>query len=390
MRCATVGELRAYLDRELPSVEMDRMAQHLTSCVSCEAEMESLRANASAVRSALDLVAPAASDGRVPAWRPAGNRLNGREDGPVTHGGGVFDMIGRFLGQATASRARLATTAVTVFVAMALLFTLPPVQTAASSFLSVFRVNKFVAIAVDPSSLPNLASPSDLGTLKTTGDHSMKQVTLAEAQSAAGFTMRTPATLPGNLEATPRSTMTTGAFSMTFTPDLKKVRAYLTSIGASNVKLPDKLDGAPITVQMSPSIALLYTEKGGIDRAPDGTLRPVAGQKFLYVGATSSPTVNVPDGVDVDQVRSQLLSVPGLPADLVNQLKSIDDWRNTVVVPVVKGKSRDVTVQGSQGVLIQENGGPGETLLWQKDGMVYTMTGNVSESEILAAANSMK
>ncbi len=299
-------------------------------------------------------------------------------------------MIGRFLGQATASRARLATTAVTVFVAMALLFTLPPVQTAASSFLSVFRVNKFVAIAVDPSSLPNLASPSDLGTLKTTGDHSMKQVTLAEAQSAAGFTMRTPATLPGNLEATPRSTMTTGAFSMTFTPDLKKVRAYLTSIGASNVKLPDKLDGAPITVQMSPSIALLYTEKGGIDRAPDGTLRPVAGQKFLYVGATSSPTVNVPDGVDVDQVRSQLLSVPGLPADLVNQLKSIDDWRNTVVVPVVKGKSRDVTVQGSQGVLIQENGGPGETLLWQKDGMVYTMTGNVSESEILAAANSMK
>lgn len=295
-------------------------------------------------------------------------------------------MLRNLLGQATASRTRLATSAIALFVAMTLLLSLAPVQTAASSFLSVFRVKKFVAVAIDPSSLPNLNSPSQLGALKTVGDKTPKQVSLAQADSTAGFNMQTPATLPGGLEATPRSTTVTDAFSVTFTADLKKVRAYLASIGASDVKLPDNLDGAPITVQMSPAISLLYTEKGAVDRTPEGTVKPQVGQKFLYVGATTSPTINVPDGLNVDQVRSELLKVPGLPPEL----KSIEDWRNTVVVPVVKGKSHDVTVQGVQGVLVQADAGQGNTLLWLKDGIVYTMTGNYSEAEILVAANSMK
>jgi len=386
MACATISELRAYLDGELPDVEMDRLAQHLASCVSCEAELRGLRVNASVARTALDLSAPSAQEMPAPSWSRIRDRVDGREDHPVTHDWGVFDMLRNLLGQATASRTRLATSAIAVFVAMTLLLSLAPVQTAASSFLSVFRVKKFVAVAIDPSSLPNLNSPSQLGALKTVGDETPKQVSLAQADSTAGFNMQTPATLPGGLEATPRSTTVTGAFSVTFTPDLKKVRAYLASIGASDVKLPDNLDGAPITVQMSPAISLLYTEKGAVDRTPEGTVKPQVGQKFLYVGATTSPTINVPDGLNVDQVRSELLKVPGLPPEL----KSIEDWRNTVVVPVVKGKSHDVTVQGVQGVLVQADAGQGNTLLWLKDGIVYTMTGNYSEAEILVAANSMK
>lgn len=299
-------------------------------------------------------------------------------------------MIGNLLGQAVRGRMRLVTTVVVVFVAMTFLFSLAPVQTAASSFLSVFRVKQFVAVTVDPSSLPNLASPSELGTFKQVGDHSMKQVTLAQAESAAGFKMQMPTTFPSGIESSPRATTLMGASSVTFTPDLKKVRAYLAGIGASNVKLPDNLDGAPITLQTQPAVAVLYTEKGGYEQQAGSIPKPLAGQKFLYVGATTSPTVNVPDGIDVNQVRAELLKVPGLPTDLVNQLKSIDDWTNTVVVPVVKGTSKNVTVQGVQGVLVQEDKGPGLSLFWLKDGVVYTVSSNVSEGELLSAANSMK
>lgn len=55
--------------------------------------------------------------------------------------------------------------------------------------------------------------------------------------------------------------------------------------------------------------------------------------------------------------------MPGLPPDLVRQLKSIEDWRNTVVVPVVNGKSREVTVQGEKGLLISEDNGAGWSAL---------------------------
>ena len=85
-----------------------------------------------------------------------------------------------------------------------------------------------------------------------------------------------------------------------------------------------------------------------------------------------------------------MLSIPSLPPELVSQLKSITDWQNTVIVPVVKGTSKDVTVQGTQGVLVTEAKGPGMTLLWQKGGIVYVVSGNVPESDLLAAANSMK
>lgn len=390
MTCATIGELRAYLDGELSPGEMDRLARHVASCVSCEVELEGLRANASVVRTALDLASPSALEASVPSWSRIRDRLDGRENHPVTRAWRVSEMVRNLLHQATASRARLATSAVAIFVAMALLFSLSPVQTAASGFLSVFRVEKFVAVTVDPNSLPNLKSLSDLGTIKTTGSRSMKEVPLAQAESTVGFKVPIPTSLPSGLQKTPMFTSVTGAYGVTFTPNLAKIKAYLASINASNVKLPDNIDGQPITVQVQPAVAMLYAEPGAISQTPDGMPKPGPGQKYLYVGATTSPTISVPAGVDVSQVRDALLSIPSLPPDLVSQLKSITDWQNTVIVPVAKGTSKDVQVQGTQGVLVTEAKGPGLTLLWKKDNVVYVLSGNVSESELLAAANSMK
>jgi len=390
MECARTGELRAFLDDELSGSETAALEAHLVSCASCRAELEALRENALVARSAMDLLAPVPSKLLAANWSQIRARTEGRARGPVTVVSEVSRMMRGLLSFAGGSRLRLAASAVVALVAVSLLFTLSPVQTAASGFLSLFRVKQFVAVTVDPSSLPNLAAPKDLGSLNFIGDRQPKSVsTLAEASKAVGFTVPIPTTLPAGLESTPRSLMVTGAFSATFTPDIKKVRAYLSSIGASDVKLPDNLDGAPISLQVSPAVSVLYTEKGGVSRSPDGTVRPQVGQRFLYLGATTSPTLNVPDGIDVEQIRTELLKVPGLPPELVNQLRAVQDWRNTVVVPVVKGTSKDVTVQGEKGLLISASDGQGETLLWLKGNVVYTMTGNVSEAELLAAANSL-
>jgi hypothetical protein len=283
----------------------------------------------------------------------------------------------------------MAVSAAAVIVAVALLFTLSPVQTLASSFLSIFRVQKLAVVTVDPSTMPKFADPGQLGTFTSTGDKSPKQISLTDAKKLSSIRVATPTNLPSGLLADPKVTVT-GAQSVTFVPDLKKVRAYLSSIGANDVKLPDNLDGAAINLQVPQAVRLLYTEKGAVENGADGSAQPVAGSRFMFLGITSSPTMSVPDGVNVEQIRTEMLKIPGLPADMVNQVKSIDDWRNTLIVPAIKGSSREVTVQGVKGVLYSDANNRGTGLMWLKDGQIYALSGSLSESEIMSVANSIQ
>lgn len=388
MGCVERGDLRAFLDEELPGAERVRIEEHLLSCTSCCNELEALRVNAAFAMTAFDRVAPRPVEVPQPSWSRIRARAEGRR--PVTPGWGLSQMLRNLFGFAGGSRLRAAASTATVLAIVALLFTFSPVQTVASSFLSIFRVQKFVAVQVDPSSLPKMAAPGELGSLTTTGNFNPRQVTAAEAEKAIGFKAPAPGTLPAGIESNPRAFTVTEARSTTFTPDLKKVRAYLSSIGAADVKLPENLDGASITLQLPAGVQVLYAEKGAINSSSEGVPIPAQGQKFLYVGATGSPTLDVPEGLDVEQIRAQALKMPGLPAELVSQLKAVDDWRSTVVVPVVKGTSREVKVQGATGLAITQPDGKGTSLLWPKDGRIYAVSGSFGEAELLAVANSIK
>lgn len=390
MGCVDRGELRAYLDGELAAGRGALVESHLASCDSCRQECEALGRNASFARSAMDGLAPLPSQLPMPRLSGVRDVVRRGEMSPVTPLERIGDMMKNLARNVAGSKMRLAGAALASLVLVGLLFTLSPVQTLASGFLSIFRVQKFVAVTVDPSSLPDLTSPEQLGSFSTTGSGKPRTVSVDEASKDVGFRVAGPTTLPAGLEPTPRSVVAADGYTISYVPDMEKVNRYLATIGATDVKLPARLDGATITLQMPPSAQLLYLEKGAVDRSADGKMMPRVGQKFLFLGMTTSPTLTVPDGIDLEQVRTELLKIPGLPADLVSQLKSIQDWKSTVVVPVVKGTSRDVTVQGEKGLLVTSPDGQGRHLVWLKGGVVYAMSGSVSEAEIIAAAESIK
>jgi len=395
MGCLDSGELRAFLDGERAGEAKGRAEGHFADCAACRNELEALRINASFAQSTLERLAPSAAEMPRLQWSQIRDRAEARGNRPVTRVWGLSEMFEVFLRFAGGSRLRVAASTIAALVIVALVFTLSPVQTLASSFLSIFRVQKFVALQVDPTSMPKLASPNELGSFTTTGDHkAVKAANQAEAEKATGLKLSLPANVPAGLEASPRAITVTGASSVTYKPDLNKLRAYLSTLGATDVKLPDNLDGAPITMQVAPTEVAIYLEpdnrNGGVVRSGDGMPVPEAGQKFLYVGASSSPTLTVPDGLDVDQIRNELLKVPGLPQDLVSQLKSISDWRSTVVVPVVKGQSHEVTVQGQSGLMITQSDGKSTSVIWPSNGAIYAVSGSFSEAETLAVANSLK
>jgi anti-sigma factor RsiW len=62
-RCETEGDLRAYLDRELPGPDRDRVAAHLAECGECDALCRAIEARAERVATALSALA----DGIAPA-----------------------------------------------------------------------------------------------------------------------------------------------------------------------------------------------------------------------------------------------------------------------------------------------------------------------------------
>jgi anti-sigma factor RsiW len=72
-QCWTDGDLRAYLDRELPGPDRDRAASHLAVCGECGARFRAIEARAERVATALSALADGITT--VPAPRPTAPKV---------------------------------------------------------------------------------------------------------------------------------------------------------------------------------------------------------------------------------------------------------------------------------------------------------------------------
>ncbi|MDP2726652.1 MAG: hypothetical protein Q8P59_03840 [Dehalococcoidia bacterium] len=264
---------------------------------------------------------------------------------------------------------------------MAAFALLPALRAAAQDPLGIFRVKRFATVTIDPSTLPapkGAADPTGMGSLTI---HQMPSVTtvasVKEAQALVDFSVRVPKSIPGGLETTSKVSVTKeGRFSYTF--DLQKAREYLASLGMGMVDLPATLNGATITATIPSQVMIEYrsqTQNG----------------QSLVLSQGHSPVLEAPPGLDVEQLRRQLLSLPGLPPELAAQLQSIEDWQHTAVIPLPKdsANSKEVTVDGVKGLSIQASSDQGHALLWEKGGVIYGMAGGLTPEELLATANSL-
>jgi hypothetical protein len=253
----------------------------------------------------------------------------------------------------------------------------PDLRSAAQDPLGIFRVRRFAVITMDPSNLPAMPqNPTALGSLTIDQAPTESLVaSLSEAQAQVGFTLRTPSKLPAAFQAEPLIWVSQeGRFSYTF--DAERVQTYLASSGATGTELPASLDGVKIEVTIPAHVVLEY-------RAVDG--RP------LILGQGQSPTIKVPEDLNVEQLRQQVLDLPGLPPELIVQLQAIEDWRHTAIIPVPRkhATSQEVSADGGKALLLEGTEAEGSALLWEREGIIYGLAGQLSPSELIALANSM-
>lgn len=273
--------------------------------------------------------------------------------------------------------------------AAALLLTLaagtPQGRTATAQFLAQFRSQRFAVVTIDPTQRERgFAQLERLGTF-TSGlpgrsrDQATRTVpSLAEASRLAGFPAKQPdpAALPAGFDATPRIQLLTGG-EYRFTFDREKARAYFESTGHPEVSLPDKFNGATLVIGVPTAVLLRYN---GTDRAPG-----------LVIGQAGELTAGVEGPVTFEELRDFLLGLPGLAPETVRQLKAIEDWRNTLPIPVPADqiKWQPATIAGTQGLILADNSGLGSAAIWQRDGRVYGVSGLLRPAEIQRVADSL-
>jgi hypothetical protein len=125
-----------------------------------------------------------------------------------------------------------------------------------------------------------------------------------------------------------------------------------------------------------------------------------ADAQFMLV-EVPSPVVRATGQSSLQELRDFVLSLPGLPAPLVTQLRQIDLNSGIVPLPIPSGvDSQSITVHGTSGLLLTSNVSTtieqikkfpaGSAVVWQTHGIIYALGGTISNTnQLVTSANSL-
>ena len=247
----------------------------------------------------------------------------------------------------------------------------------ADSILQIFEAKQVAAVTITPTDIKTLGQLSQFGKLTWSSQAEPHQVaSLAAAVSETGLppiSVRVPAsiTAPAVYGAMTKT-------QATFVFDASLARASAAAIGRTAPPMPAKLDGSTLVFSGGPAIVITY----GGEKASNGA---------LVVGVAKAPTVSS-DGATVAELQAYLLSQPSVSPALAAQIRAIGDPASTLPVPIPVGQAqaKNVSVHGTTGLFVGDSTGLGSGVIWVQNGLVYVVGGTLTESEVLAVANSLK
>jgi len=378
--CTSEGELRAFLDAELPDEMMTAVRSHLESCVTCRrtaARLESDSVWASrqmAVMVDFELEA-------IPSTARALARLTDRIQAKPSWKERMAEMFGL-----DKRRWRPALIALALVV-VAVSFTFEPVRVVAGDFLAIFRVQEFAVISIGPEQMERM---EEIGRLLEQNYFLSEPIiveepavetiaTLDEVSVAAGFAARTPEYLPEGFVPV-EGIEVSGPGSAQSTVDLELARSLFVMAGLDPALLPDSLGEQPLTVSLSPMVKQTW--------------------RYQYRAALiflqgPSPVVGFPDDVDPAALGAAALQLLGMSEHEAERVSNAIDWTTTLVLPIPTDivSFREVTIDGTRGLVLSEaydRLGSHSALMWQKDGIVYLIQGNLQMSDLMDVADSIR
>ena len=275
---------------------------------------------------------------------------------------------------------------------------LPPVQAATESALSVFRVSDAKTITISVTDLQDLASAvKKLGIAKQSVSQSSKKTPASVQQTAASalkslestqkFTSFS-ASLPTAKRSETPKLYALDSQTKTVTLNTDKINAVLQKIGGGT--LSSSYNGTQIQVVTPPAFVAVYSNV---------TLVETQG---LYLKSSSGT---------VDALWNKFANLSVIPSDLRTQLTSIDPTEGSVYLPVIEGLGRSTDLGLSTGylysakslaqvasavpdlanasVLAKLQSDQTTVLIWTKNGVLYALAGQQSDSALTQIARSI-
>lgn len=355
MRHPSEGVLRRLVDE--PAGVTDDERGHVAACPDCLRLLETTRAEAQLVGAALAASAPVDTDA---AW--ARLRATSADPVPVQ---APSAAPGRW--RTAARRPAVAALSAAVLVTGAGV-------AAANDWLPIFRTEQVAAVEFDTADLvavPDLTAYGDLEVTEAPEPETVPDAATAEQRT--GIDVPEPGDLPTGVTGAP-SYEVLGEVGATFTFDPAEAAQ------ATDGELPAPpagLAGSRFRIEAGPGVAAVWTQASG---APS-----------LVVARAQAPTV-FSDGVPFEDARDYLLSLPGLPPELADQLRAVSADGSTLPVPVPAdlADSEPADVGGAPATVLTARNGLFAGVVWVEDGIVTVVGGTVSADEALDVARDLR
>ncbi|WP_346622425.1 hypothetical protein [Blastococcus montanus] len=360
MRHPNEGVLRRLIDEPAGVSDADRA--HVADCPVCLRALDDARADAQLVGAALG--GPAAVDTDA-AWArfPA-------TSAPST------TTAARPARAAAANRWGTAVRRPAVAALGAVVLLTGAGVAAANDWLPIFQTERVDPVELTSTDLVQVPDLSAYGDLQFTEAPEPEQVAdAATAQERTGLAVPQVGELPEGVTGDPAH-LAAGRVSATFTFSAAKAAQAAAAEGEVLPPPPAGLDGTQLRLQAGPGVAAIWSQPTGVPT--------------LVVARAEAPTV-YSQGVPFETVRDYLLSLPGLPDGLADQLRDLSTDGATLPLPVPAElvTSSTADVDGTAATVLTSRNGLFAGVVWVEDGVMTGVAGSLSADELLSVARDL-
>ena len=245
---------------------------------------------------------------------------------------------------------------------------------AANDWLQVFRSEQVAPVAISPGDLVALPDLSAYGALEVSGDPALRQVDGAAAAAAqTGLDVPEVDDLPRGVTGSP-AVQVGDRMTATFTFDAD--RAARAAQGQALPPPPPGVDGSAVRLVAGPGVAQVWSSSAGLPA--------------LVVGRAVAPTA-FSSGVAFPVVRDHLLSLPGLPRDVADQLRTFAADGATLPLPFPADEVVTSTeqVDGATATVLRTRDRALSAVVWVDDGVLTVVAGSLDTDEVLDVARGL-